>query len=316
METKTVLNPRKNYFTESEISHLWAHQLRKQAHKKGANHYQFYFENKTIYSYGPHFPIASLFGKKNEYVAITTRSYSNTTSGHISEVKSAISHYDIDKRIYCKDPQAAVNDRHITNLEAFENAAQNAAQGLAKAKKPSIYFNQIAAQKQMFDLYCKAFKIKVSPKKYPYLHIQPSEAELQKIKEQAKKEEARKKEQEEKKQAELSLQLSYWIEGKKYSDLNPEGSHLLIPAPYELNNTYLRVIDNQVQTSKGIELPIETAQRFYNWYINTVGAGGCVNCNKEILGYKVTKADSDGLIVGCHNITRSEINRIANILNW
>lgn len=185
METTTVLNPRKNYFTESEMSHLWAHQLRPQAHKSGANHYQFYFEGKTIYSYGGHFPIASLFGKKNEFVAITTRTYSNTTSGHIKTVKSAVSHFAPENKIYCSNPQLAVSGLHKTNLENFEQAAKKAAEKLATAKKPSIYFAEIANQKAMFDKYCKAFKVKTKKKDFPNLHIQPTGEEIEKIKKQA-----------------------------------------------------------------------------------------------------------------------------------
>lgn len=316
METTTVLNPRKNYFTESEISHLWAHQLRPQAHKAGPNHYQIFFEGKTIYSYGRHFPIASLFGKKNEFVAITTRTYSNTTSGHISTVKSAVSHFAPENKIYCSNPQFAVSGLHTTNLENFERAAKNAAEKLATAKKPSIYFAEIADQKAMFDKYCKAFKVKTKKKDFPNLHIQPTAEEIEKIKKQAAAEKERKEKAEAEQQKKVGLQLSYWLEGKKYSDLNPDGSDTLIPAPHGIKNTYLRVINGIIETSKGIKLPIEAAHRFYTWYIHTANTGGCNNCQKEILGYKVTKADAAGLIVGCHDITREQIDKIANLLNW
>lgn len=317
METKTVLNPRKNYFTDSEISHIWAHQLRPQAHKAGANHCQFYFEGKTIYSYGGHFPIASLFGKKNEFVAITTRTYSNTTSGHISTVKSAVSHFAPENKIYCTNPQLAVSGLHKTNLENFEQAAKKAAEKLATAKKPSIYFAEIADQKAMFDKYCKAFKVKTKKKDFPNLHIQPTGEEIEKIKKQAAAEKERKAKAEAEAEAKRMIQLTYWLEGKKYSDVIPDGGgDRLIDPPNGLKHTYLRVIKNSIETSKGIELPVDAARRFYTWYIHTANTGGCKDCQKEILGYKVTQANAAGLIVGCHDITRSEIDRIANILNW
>jgi hypothetical protein len=311
-----AVNTRKNFFKDAEICHLWAHQLRDKAHKAGPNHYQLYFEGKTIYSYGSHFPIASIFGKANNFVAITTESYSNTTAGHIQEVKSALSHFAPENKIYCSDPEAAINGRHSNNLKTFETMAWAATKNLAKAKKPSIYFDQITYQKNLFDRYCAAFKIKTKKKDYPSLNIQPTPEDLAKIKKQAAAEKERKEKAEAAAEAKTMLQLNYWLQGLKYSDLDPERGDQLIPAPHGLKHTYLRIQGANVETSKGITIPTDTARRFYLWYIGTAAAGGCENCNKEILGYKVTQANAQGLVIGCHDITRTEIDKIATLLNW
>jgi hypothetical protein len=315
--TKTpAVNTRKNFFKDAEICHLWAHQLRDKAHKAGANHWQLYFEGKTIYSYGRHFAIASIFGKINNFVAITTEKYSRTTADHINLVISAISHFDQDKKILCSDPEAATEGRHITNLQTFERAAKHAAEGLAKAKKPSIYFDQITYQKNLFDRDCAAFKIKTKKKDYPTLNIPPTPEDLAKIKTQAAAEKDRKEKAEAAAEAKAMLQLNYWLQGLKYSDLDPERGDTLIPAPHGLKHTYLRIQGANVETSKGITIPTDTARRFYLWYIGTAAAGGCQDCNKEILGYKVTQANAQGLVIGCHDITRTEIDKIATLLNW
>ena len=79
----------KQVFKTNEIAHLWAHRTQDSARNAQGN---FYFDGDTIYSYGSHFPIARhVENKRKEHaVLITTRTYSVTTSGHVSDVKRAI----------------------------------------------------------------------------------------------------------------------------------------------------------------------------------------------------------------------------------
>jgi len=70
------------------IAKLWATQAQHHARNKPRN---FYFTDNTIYSYGEHFPIASIaeqFGRK--YVIYNSRTYSVTTNRHQSAVSWAI----------------------------------------------------------------------------------------------------------------------------------------------------------------------------------------------------------------------------------
>lgn len=88
-------------FPSQELYHVWAHQRAPRGWASGQN---VYFEGPTIYSYGSHFPMARLLFKRGKVgpvaVLITTRSYSNTTSGHQSDVRRAVSHL---KRFYVRD---------------------------------------------------------------------------------------------------------------------------------------------------------------------------------------------------------------------
>lgn len=70
-----------------EVAHLWAHQVRESA--RGSH---FYFEGDTIYSYGPHFPIARHITNKRGQKAIlfTTEGRSQSTSAHKNLVSAAI----------------------------------------------------------------------------------------------------------------------------------------------------------------------------------------------------------------------------------
>lgn len=84
---------KKTVFETGEIPHLWAHRVQESARNAQGN---LYFEGDVIYSYGSHFPIAKHVldnpTKRNPKPAVllTTRTYSVTTSGHVSAVRCAI----------------------------------------------------------------------------------------------------------------------------------------------------------------------------------------------------------------------------------
>lgn len=87
-----------------EVAHLWANRSRESA--KGSH---FYFEGDTVYSYGPHFPIARLIkcpSTGRDLVLLTSRTYSQTTSKHRSFVLNACSHLP---RVLVTDPAQPVH---------------------------------------------------------------------------------------------------------------------------------------------------------------------------------------------------------------
>lgn len=92
------LSPRREVYPSAEIPHLWAHGIPdgKRVRNGTGN---FYAIGDTIYSYGPHFPIARRVilranganDRRGEVVyLLTTDKYSVTTSGHISAVLASI----------------------------------------------------------------------------------------------------------------------------------------------------------------------------------------------------------------------------------
>jgi hypothetical protein len=80
---------KKRVFDSGEIPHLWAHRTQEEARNRQGN---LYFTGDTIYSYGSHFPIARHVTNDagERAVLLTTGTYSVTTSGHCSAVRSAI----------------------------------------------------------------------------------------------------------------------------------------------------------------------------------------------------------------------------------
>lgn len=308
---KTVLD-------KSTVAHYWANQIQQTGRVAGGN---FYFKGRTIYSYGPHFPIAIISKKDSHAILFTTCTYSNTTAKHIMNARMAISHKRI---IYCKNPKAADENEHEENINNFEDDARRIAiYYLPKSKKPEIYLNQIAEQKAMLMAYVDFFGLK--PSAYKHLHyinivtkdgaILASEktrkenerAAIKREKERAK----RKAEVLAKEQERLSLWRKFKLSG--YSTISPT---LYL---YELENTFLRYDKSkkEIQTTKGVVIPENVAKRFYSWLKRMAANGGCSgDCKHKILDYEVSSVTNTNVVIGCHNITWDEINAMAKKLKW
>ena len=297
----------KKVFEKSEIAHLWANKVQTEARTPNSS---FYFNHDVIYSYGSHFPIAVHYNGK---ILFTTRTYSNTTASHLSLVKSACSHKEI---VYCKHPLEAYKGNHTENLEAFNIAAKSESSNLPKSTKPAKYLDAIAYQKSLFEAYVQFFNLKVNISDYAYLlivsktgAIEASEAD-KKAKELADKKRAAKQKRAFKKALLLDVKKVDLWKSFEFTAL-----HLYLSN--HNNNTYLRfnASTNEIETSKGIKLPLNVAKRFYKWFNAVLLKGGCDgNCNRKILDYEVTSVNKGGLIVGCHNISIDEINLISKHL--
>jgi hypothetical protein len=305
MRTKTV------YGTD-EVPHLWAHQRTDHARNPQGN---LYFHGKTIYSYGSHYPIAVISEKDSNTVLFNSNSSTNTTQGQKSSVRSAISHKTI---IYCSNPVEAEHGDHDRNLKDFEYRAKEPANKIGKAKKPEKYFSEIESIRNEFLAYTGFFKIKFKKKDYPTVFMEPSPELIEQAKERVKREKVLQAQREAKALKLAENQLAWWKQNKTYRETGTSESNNLIPAPTGLKHTYLRIdTEGQIETSKGIELPMDVARRFYHWCRVMAKSGGCNgDCKKEILGYPVKVIDSEHIVIGCHDIQWTEINRIATLAGW
>lgn len=304
----------KNVLNKSEVAHYWANQIQQQGSVSAKN---FYFEGKTIYSYGSHFPIACISDRLG-YVLITTRSYSNTTASHISEVKSAASHKEL---IYCYNPLEALKGNHDENIGKFELTARQISYNLPKSTKPIKYLNRIAEQKAMLMKYVEFFNLKTSLlKKLHYINIVTKEGAIKatekELKQQAKqqKEAELKRLEHQKQQLEADkLRLSQW---RKFQKQYKTEAFIRLSV---LEESYLRInkTNQTIETSKDITIPIKIAERYYNWLKKQLTKGGCdENCGYKILKYNVEQVNKEGVIIGCHNVKWDEIDIIATKLKW
>ena len=102
---------------------------------------RFYFQGDTIYSYGSHFPIARLRTAPNgeEVIFVTTRTYSKTTSKHISAVQHGIRNTH-RKVLYVGDPTEVVG---WGNVEQMKRDFESVESKHAKARKPALYSGEL-----------------------------------------------------------------------------------------------------------------------------------------------------------------------------
>lgn len=309
MKTRQVFDP-------STVAHYWANQTQQSARTSGDN---FYFNGNIIYSYGNHFAIGVIDNRNGQRTVIfTTRSYSNTTAKHINEAESATSHIN---KIYCAYPDKAINGDHTDNINSFESAAKQSANKLPKAVKPEKYLIEIAEQKEALNKYVAYFKVKKSELKgLHYINIvtkdgaiKASAAEQKRIEKERKEAEIRREQIRIEELAEDQKTLNKW---RKFSGYYKE---LNTPHFRELDNTFLRFnkSSQEVETSKAVQIPVKMAERFYKWLKHQLKKGGCTgNCDHKILGYNVDQVNKEFILIGCHNVTWLEIEKIAKKLGW
>ena len=102
------------------VAKMWAEQSQDSARNSNGS---FFFEEKVIYSYGHHFPIAchitmdDVLGKKA--VLFTSRNYSITTSGHKSLVRQAILQSYVFTVPSLGNDYYEGNPDHVANLEYY-----------------------------------------------------------------------------------------------------------------------------------------------------------------------------------------------------
>ena len=277
--------------SNSEVAHLWANQLCQSA--KGSS---FYFKDKTIYSYGAHFPIASFVTNDlgQEIILFTRDSYSNTTAKHISYARSACSH---KQKLFIPEvePYGGINHSKCFSLWLKEIERIKTTK-LFKARKPLIYMEQIDAILDEAKLYAKFFGIEL-PKELINasnpLSVEKIEELKRKDKEYREQRKAIQRKREERLQAVNAEKIAKWLNGE-----NVYLSHDIMR--YQI----LRVKGDRIETSKGVKIPIEIAKRFYHKLIQSA-----ICIGDAILGYRVDSIKGDIIKIGCHTF---EISYLLN----
>lgn len=291
----------KKVVSESTVAHLWAHQAQEEARKSNGS---FYFHKRVIYSYGSHFPIAEIDENNSNIVYFTTRTYSNTTAGHISTASRAVGHKTL---IYCKYPTAAAEKDHEANMTDFEEKAKQIAKSLPNSRKPEIYLTQIATQRSLMEKYVEHFGLDIQEYPFAYIYIRSKDGTTEASEKELEAMKVAEKIRLKKDKRELAKQL------KLFRTFKIERIRT------KINIDYLRFNEEslRIETSQGVEIPVEAAKRFYSWALKTIKAGGCSgDCKETILSYQVQSIDNSFMKIGCHNIPVSEAAAIAEQLKW
>lgn len=299
------------------VAHAWANQT-----KESAKNSNFYFEGDTIYSFGRHFPIAKHVTVKGvKKVLFTKKTYSVTTASHIAMVRSAASHLD---KIYCYEISSYdfKNDSYVheENFKAWERDIKENIKLLERARKPEKYIHEISILVNEVNQYVDFFGLKLTKAQKLIFTVNELGDYKNLLEKERKAKEARERaiiKTGSKLYTESLNQWHNYNETEYRKGLTSKQKDLLkaYMSLQDNNTTLLRTDGVNVETSKGVNMPVNVAKRYFNWFTG-ISAKGCVDCNYKMLDYPVTRADVNGLVVGCHNISIEEINNLKSKLNW
>ncbi len=316
----------KQVFNSSEVAHVWAQQKQ----DKGRNaHGNFYFEGATIYSYGRHFPIATIEGND---VLFTLRTYSNTTAKHLISARSAVSHKNI---IYCYNvPVKYWNDKkplnkqsftseHFNNLDHWKKNIKSlfAELGNKRNRKIQNRVSEINYNISQLNNYCQYFGIKVKDKELKKLLSVAQSTDFIDQARQAKEKEDKAKELRLSKAIKAyDIYIDLWrkFDNDAINDL-PQTTKDLVNYYAHNSGSFTRLrlnTDlNRIETSKGVQIPVPIAKKAF------IALNGCMegNCDKlsiDVMNYTITKTTDKAIIAGCHTIPKEDIRYIAQLLNW
>jgi hypothetical protein len=275
----------KKVVSPSEVAHLFANQHQTEAYNQGRS---LYFHGKSIYSYGSHFCIARHVENEagERALLFTTRDYSNTTAKHISIVHAATSHKN---RIYCSNPTGT----HEENFKAWTTEAEGDIKKLQNARKPEIYIGYLQGIANKAQRYADYFGLAIPPTLAAALEVTTKAETLQYMERKAEaiKEEEKRKAKE--KAAKHLKELKDFRAGKVSRLYNRAGLD------------YLRKDAEGFTTSQGVKIPLAVGLRLYNNLDN-------MKPGDAFLSYEVRHIDNKMLVVGCHQITRKEIDKVVN----
>lgn len=281
------------------IAHVWAKQS-----KPRAQGFSVFFEGDTIYSYGRHFPIARhiVNAKGDKAVLFTSRSYSVSTSKHVSFTRGALRGdcpvFTVSDPSATPDPAAMRAECAARLVDALTKAARartNVEWYIGAAEQIILEANQFAAffgRKWRLEMPADRAAALADARKRAVLADARKAAETRKQHEAAR--------------VRFAGELEKWRRGEP---ANVWGSP----------DTALRIVGDQVQTSRGAEFPVEHAKRAFRLIAacQAKGAGWSRNGHTIHLGhFQIDKIKPSGDVkAGCHLVKWSEIVRVAALLD-
>ncbi|MGA8222324.1 MAG: hypothetical protein WB780_11775 [Candidatus Acidiferrales bacterium] len=302
---------KKHVFDTGEIPHLWAHRTQEEARNRQGN---LYFTGDTIYSYGSHFPIArhvtNATGERA--VLFTTASYSVTTSSHCSAVRSAIPSgipvFHVPNVCHGRYSGSELNeDDHAGNLadytERMEKHVVTSARARSSYAKEWNHEHAVSLRDEAFA-YCAFFGLPVP--NIPEVPELDSEA-LTAIRKREAKRAAEKAEQTRRENEQEAIRhsqnMAKWRAGEYHGGF-PYGFPFM-----------LRIIGDEVQTSRGARFPVSHAKRALAFVRNVRETGQAYVRNGRTIHlgpYALDRIEPDGTVkAGCHVVSWEEIERIA-----
>jgi hypothetical protein len=263
----------KKVFSNSDLAHVFALQNQYEGRTPNSS---FYFYGTELFSYGSHFCIAKFVNE--DTVLFTTRTYSNTTSKHLSYSASALSH---KRKIYCAYPRGT----HADNFNWWDERIDRILKALTTCRKPEAHLHALSHFGSQIETYCEWFKIAVPDHIKIKLNV-ASTADAKEAIANAAKAEAERLEKEHKRE------LKLFRSGKKH--------RMSIRNAYD----YIRVDEKRFITSQGVEIPHSIGLKFYELL-----KAGKVVAGDKLMEYTVGGITKSEVEIGCHRITFKEMKK-------
>lgn len=282
-----------------DVAHDWANSSDSNNSASAGN---MYHAGGAIYSYGHHFMIAKhVWNEQGDHaVLFTERTYSRTTSKHVTIANGASSHI---KKLY-------VPDAALTRDEVFSKWQQQIveiAHHIGNARKPAAYVLQIERVYYKVQQYAnffsyeipealaKAGAVKDADEFYVYLAEERALYEKDQVKRLKERIKLEKK------------ALKDWRLFKTDRLYSSDG----------LDYLRFNAKTGCVETTQRIDFALPAGHDLYEFINRKIADGGCAECDLLFLDrYKVLEINDMYIRVGCHRVTTKEINRFAKQQGW
>ena len=302
-----------------QVAHLWANQSRESA--KGSN---FYFNGKSIWSYGYHFEVGRIVEteKGKEIVLLNGESYSISTQRHQSYARQACNHlesYDFplhNSRFSTIVRHELSKDDMTRAFVAFGKIVIDSVKKAKRSRKYSDFYikqaekavNDWNALKAHFPKLTKGIKRLKMPDDHQVNELIASD-KAQKAKERKEKLEREKRLAERLKEDSVK-----WLNYER-NYMDRLAKCLLRQRRVIVNGNVESFID-EVETSHGARVPLDKARLFYLAITRFKDNPSECTERYQVGDFRLNKLTSNGAQIGCHFIEWNEIERFAKQMEW
>ena len=296
----------KTVFSSAELPHIWANGVT----DYGRNTSNQSFQNGVYFSYGTAIAEVRYHPKtKEKYYILNSTSYSITTSGHQSAVRSSI---PAGTRVFRIDGKTMGLNRVVpmdfktAGTQLFQHAIEMAAQTEGKAERSRKYKSYL--EQEAAGWMEKAQEIN----KFFGLRRKVDKDTVTRIKEAAQKSEREAKrlakEREERAKVVEDEDLEKWVMGGNVY-------RLFYNSPVRLRIQPSN--PETLETSLGATVSVTTAKRALSFILSKRASGWHENGEKfQLDNYRLNAVNNTGIVAGCHTIKWDEIERFAKTQGW
>lgn len=298
---------KKVFSNADQVIHLWANQSQSDARCKNC-----YFENDKVWSYGSHYLLGLLTTYKGVPIAIINNSgYSHTTSKHIHSAFYAVKNHRIAIKTSTGFDSDAVYDGLLKEQQSIIESYFDT------FNRTSLCEYSLLTEDDFNNDYSlvysiKEFNSKVIALKEPQLALDfdfnhhiglyndkvklcIAREELRNTPETLAKLALAKEKKEQAKIKKLEKSIQDWKNGGSLTnDIR------------NLNSQLIRIVGNEVHTSRGASVPLAHAKRLWSMIQNRTAKTG-----ERVGHFSLDEYNSKEVIIGCHTL---RIDEIINVL--